>query len=68
MPGNLMLPVPNGYRSLFRHADGSYDWQVELDYGWSLVDQASCGSLAAVIMEPILSSGGMLTLPVGYMA
>jgi 4-aminobutyrate aminotransferase-like enzyme len=36
-------------------------------YGWSLIDRASCGSLAAVIMEPILSSGGMLTLPPGYM-
>ena len=62
-----MLPVPNAYRSLFRHPDGSYDWATELDYGWSLIDMASVGSLAAVIMEPILSSGGMLTLPAGYM-
>ena len=67
MPGNHMLPVPNAYRSIFRKPDGSYDWETELDYGWSLVDRASCGSLAAVIMEPILSSGGMLTLPMGYM-
>lgn len=67
MPGNHMLPVPNAYRSIFRHPDGSYDWESELDYGWSLIDRASCGSLAAVIMEPILSSGGMLTLPSGYM-
>ena len=62
-----MLPVPNAYRSIFRNSDGSYDWQTELDYGWSQIDKASCGSLAAVIMEPILSSGGMLTLPPGYM-
>jgi 4-aminobutyrate aminotransferase-like enzyme len=33
-----------------------------------MVDRASCGSLAALIMEPILSSGGMLTLPPGYLA
>jgi 4-aminobutyrate aminotransferase-like enzyme len=33
-----------------------------------MVDRASCGSLAAVIMEPILSVGGMLTLPPGYLA
>ena len=68
MPGNHALAAPNAYRSPFRHPDGSYDWRTELDYGWSMVDKASCGSLAAVIMEPILSSGGMLTPPPGYLS
>jgi len=67
MPGNHVLPAPNAYRSIFRHSDGSYDWESELEYGWSMVDSASCGSLAAVILEPILSSGGMHCLPTGYM-
>lgn len=67
MVGNLALPSPNAYRSVFRHADGSYDWRTELDYGFDLVDRQSCGSLAAVILEPILSSGGMLELPPGYL-
>lgn len=67
MPGMHMLPSPDGYRSIFRHPDGSYDWETELNYGWSLIDKASCGSLAAVIMEPIMSSGGMIPMPPGYM-
>ncbi|KAF2704115.1 2,2-dialkylglycine decarboxylase [Pleomassaria siparia CBS 279.74] len=67
MIGNLALPSPNSYRSIFRHADGSYDWKTELDYGFDLLDKQSCGSLAAVIVEPILSSGGMLELPPGYL-
>ncbi|KAH3959403.1 hypothetical protein HBI25_196450 [Parastagonospora nodorum] len=67
MIGNLALPTPNSYRSIFRHSDGSYDWQAELNYGFDLLDKQSCGSLAAVIVEPILSSGGMLELPPGYL-
>ncbi|KAF2690746.1 PLP-dependent transferase [Lentithecium fluviatile CBS 122367] len=67
MGGNLCLPTPNSYRSIFRKPDGSYDWKTELDYGFDLVDKQSCGSLAAVILEPILSSGGMLELPAGYL-
>lgn len=63
-----MLPTPDSYRPIFRFQDGSYDWRTELDYGWSLIDKASVGSLAAVIMEPILSSGGIIVTPPGYMA
>lgn len=68
LPGNLTLPTPNGYRSPFRHADGSYDWEAELRYGFGLVDQQSTGSLAACLVEPILSSGGIIDLPPGYLA
>ncbi|KPI37890.1 2,2-dialkylglycine decarboxylase [Cyphellophora attinorum] len=67
MPGMHMLPPPNAYRSIFRNADGSYDWEKELDYGWSLIDRASCGSLAACIVECIQSSAGMHVLPAGYL-
>ena len=66
-PGNLALPSPNAYRSPFRSPDGSYDWEAELSYGFALVDQQSAGSLAACIVEPILSSGGIIELPPGYL-
>lgn len=68
VPGNLVLPTPNAYRSPFRRSDGSYDWEAELDYGFALVDQQSSGSLAACVVEPILSSGGIIELPEGYLA
>lgn len=67
MPGNLTLPSPNAYRSPFRRADGSYDWEAELAYGFGLVDQQSSGSLAACVVEPILSAGGIIEPPVGYL-
>ncbi len=67
MPGNLTLPTPNAYRSPFRNADGSYDWEGELAYGFASIDQQSSGSLAACILEPILSSGGIIEPPVGYL-
>ena len=67
MPGNLTLPTPNAYRSPFRHADGTYDWESELEYGIAMVDAQSSGSLAACLVEPILSSGGIIEPPLGYL-
>ncbi|KAI0512922.1 PLP-dependent transferase [Xylaria bambusicola] len=62
----LAFPAPYPYRSPFRQPDGSYDWETELDFSWSMVDRQSVGSLAAFIMEPILSTGGILVPPEGY--
>jgi len=66
--GSLVIPAPNAYRPRFTHPDGSNDWQAELDDAFSLIDRQSTGSLAAFIAEPILSSGGILELPPGYLA
>jgi 2,2-dialkylglycine decarboxylase (pyruvate) len=68
MPGSLAIPAPNAYRPRFRSGDGSLDWQSELDDAFDLVDRQSCGSLAACLIEPILSSGGLIELPLGYLA
>ncbi|MFS8097121.1 aspartate aminotransferase family protein [Lentzea alba] len=55
-PGNFAIPAP------------SDDWQAQLDLAFDLIDAQSVGSLAACIVEPILSSGGILEPPLGYFA
>ena len=42
-------------------------WQAELDDAFALMDRQSTGNLAAFIAEPILSSGGIIELPEGYL-
>jgi 2,2-dialkylglycine decarboxylase (pyruvate) len=68
VPGTLTLPAPDRLHSPFRRPDGTHDWRAELDAGFQLVDRQSAGSLAAFLVEPILSSGGVLELPPGYLA
>lgn len=55
-PGNFAIPAPSG------------EWKSQLDLAFELIDAQSVGALAACIVEPILSSGGMLEPPVGYFA
>lgn len=66
--GGFAIPAPNAYRPRFKHPDGSLDWQTELDDAFALIDSQSTGNLAAFIAEPILSSGGIIDLPLGYLA
>src|SRR3954447_25535512 len=65
--GSMAIPAPNAYRPRFTSVDGGLDWRRELDDGFDLVDRQSVGRLAAFIAEPILSSGGVLDLPEGYL-
>jgi 2,2-dialkylglycine decarboxylase (pyruvate) len=64
--GSLAIPAPNAYRPRFERG-GAADWRAELDYGFDLIDRQSSGNLAAFIAEPILSSGGVIDLPEGYL-
>ncbi len=66
--GSFAIPAPNAYRPRFTTPEGELDWRRELDDGFEQVDRQSTGALAAFIAEPILSSGGILELPPGYMA
>jgi 2,2-dialkylglycine decarboxylase (pyruvate) len=65
-PGSFAIPAPNTLRPRFGPGD-SYDWRAELDYAFDLIDRQSTGNLAAFIAEPILSAGGLIVLPPGYL-
>ncbi|WP_327392118.1 aspartate aminotransferase family protein [Streptomyces sp. NBC_01186] len=67
-PGNFALPVPDRFHPDIVDADGALDWRRQLDLGFDLIDAQSVGSLAACLVEPILSSGGVIELPPGYLA
>ena len=63
-PGYFSIPAPNAYRPRFV----GVDWRQELDDAFAQVDGQCTGNLAAFIAEPILSSGGVIDLPPGYLA
>jgi len=65
VPGSLALPAPYAYRCPIRHCDGACDCTC-LEAGFDLFDQASVGSPAAVVAEPVLSAGGVIVPPPGY--
>ncbi|MBB4682856.1 aspartate aminotransferase family protein [Amycolatopsis jiangsuensis] len=67
-PGNFALPVPQSFHPDLVDANGELDWRRQLDLGFDLIDAQSAGSLAACLVEPILSSGGVIELPAGYLA
>ncbi|WP_184069390.1 aspartate aminotransferase family protein [Sphingosinicella soli] len=64
MPGSFAIPAPNPYRPRF----AGVTWQQELDDSFDLLDRQSTGNLAAFIAEPVLSTGGIIDLPLGYLA
>ena len=66
-PGTLAIPAPYGYRCPIRHCAGTCDCTC-LEAGFDMVDQMSVGSLAAVVVEPVLSAGGVIVPPAEYFA
>lgn len=67
MPGVFAIPAPYAYRCPVRHCAGTCD-NTCLEIGFELYDQQTSGSRAAVVAEPVLSSGGILVPPPGYLA
>ena len=67
LPGSFALPAPYAYRCPVRACDGECDCSC-LEAGFELFDQASVGSPAALVAEPVLSAGGVIVPPPGYLA
>jgi 2,2-dialkylglycine decarboxylase (pyruvate) len=67
LPGTMALPTPNPYRCPIAHCRDRCDLTC-LDAGMALADAQSVGAPAAAVVEPILSAGGIVPLPDGYLA
>src|SRR6185437_1466493 len=67
VPGTLAIPAPYAYRCPIRHCRDRGDCTC-LEAGFELVDHQSVGAPAAFICEPVLSSGGVIVPPEGWLA
>ncbi|MGH3712499.1 MAG: aspartate aminotransferase family protein [Micromonosporaceae bacterium] len=67
LPGTMALPTPNCYRCPIAHCRDRCDLTC-LEVGMSLADSQATGAYAAVVVEPVLSAGGIVPLPPGYLS
>ena len=61
----MVIPAPNAYRCPIRHCTDACDLSC-LEVGFELIDSQRSGQPAAAIVEPILSTGGVIVPPPGY--
>ena len=63
--GTMAIPGPNSYRCPIKHCRDKCDMTC-LDVGFGLYDSQTVGAPAAVMVEPIQSSAGIIVPPEGY--
>ncbi len=66
VPGNHVLPEPNAYRCPIEHCRDVCDLTC-LKVGLRMFDMATDAAPAALIAEPIISAGGVIVPPDGYL-
>lgn len=62
-PGVFAIPEPNAYRPYIDAGSPEESAMAGLELGLKMFDMTSAGQPAAIIMEPILSAGGVLVPP-----
>src|SRR5215470_16993883 len=66
MPEVFAIPTPYCYRCPYQ-SEGKGCCMAPLHFGMETLDSQSAGMPAAVIVEPIVSAGGVIELPVEYL-
>jgi len=67
VPGVYVIPEPYAYRPLISGANEEESAMACLEFGLKMYDMQSRGSPAAIIVEPIISAGGVLVPPKYFM-
>ncbi|CAB3675574.1 2,2-dialkylglycine decarboxylase [Achromobacter denitrificans] len=65
--GVFVMPEPNAYRPYIAGMDAEQSALACLEIGLKMFDMASAGRPAAIIVEPVISAGGVLVPPKSYM-
>jgi 2,2-dialkylglycine decarboxylase (pyruvate) len=66
-PGTFVMPEPNAYRPYIKAATEEESALACLELGLKMFDMQSSGKPAAIIIEPVISAGGVLVPPKAYM-
>jgi len=66
-PGVFVIPEPNAYRPYIKGASAEEEALANLELALKLFDMQSAGRGAAIIVEPVISAGGVLIPPKSFM-
>jgi 2,2-dialkylglycine decarboxylase (pyruvate) len=67
VPGVFVMPEPNSYRPYIPGDSPEQEALAVLELGLKMFDMQSAGKPAAIIVEPVISAGGVLVPPPAYM-